>query len=317
MKILFFSFFITSTVWAGFYNSDQLTSKPQKLENAIAATFNLNVDDSDSHCTAFAISNNGYVLTNLHCLRSCFDNGSEFYRDDYYRKTEQPGVFNLWEVKSNYPKNQICRNYTSFDNNKYFAEPKIVTLGTGKGAFEEKELNKIPKAIFNKVIKLSEDYAILKYDQVTDQPCIKLSQTEKVTNQNLWLVGYPKKSNRHDGFDSDGVHQYISAGSRRLSIKQDPYLKTVFKKEKEWNLESSMYDQKRFLLSNLDTLGGNSGGPIIDAQGELVALLFANINPNTEKYEQATAIGLRADEIYKSVLKKLGSKKTQEIFNCK
>ncbi len=309
--------FLGPTTYAAFYNVDQLPIKPQNLENALSSTFYLNVDDSDNHCTAFAISNDGYVLTNLHCLRSCFDNGSEYYSEDYYKKTENTGVFNLWEVKSNYPKNQICRNYTAFDNNKYFTEPRIVTLGAGKGAFEEKELAKIPKAIFNKIVKISEDYAILKYDQVIDQPCIKISKTKKIQNENLWLVGYPKKSNRQDGFDSDGIHQYISTGLRRQSIKQDPYLKTIFTTTKEWNLESSMYDQKRFMLSDLDTLGGNSGGPIIDAKGELVAVLFASVMANTEKYEQSTAIGLKVDEIYKSVLKKLGLKKTQEIFNCR
>ena len=320
MRILFLNFILiifNSQAFAAFYNSDQLPNKPQKLENALAATFRLNVDDSENHCTAFSISNDGYVLTDLHCLKTCFQNSVDFYSDDYYKKSEIPGTFSLWEVKSNYPKNQICHNYTSFDNNKYFTEPTIVTLGKGKGAFEEKELRNIPKAIFNKIIKLSEDYAILKYDQVIDQPCIKISQTEKVTDENLWMIGYPRKSNRQDGFDSDGVHQYISEGLHRKSVQEDPYLKTIFTKAKEWNLESSMYDQKRFLLSNLDTLGGNSGGPIINAKGELVALLFANIMANTEKYEKSTAIGLKSDEIYKSVLKKLGHKKTIEIFNCK
>ena len=307
----------TSIARSAFYNSDQLPNKPQKLKNAINSTFYLNVDASDNHCTAFAISNNGYVLTNLHCLRSCFANGSEYYSADYYKKTEDLGVFDLWEVKSNYPKNQICRNYTSFDNNKYFTEPQIVTLGAGKGSFEEKELSQIPKAIFNKIIKVSEDYAILKYDQVIAEPCIKISKAVKIQNENLWLIGYPKKSDRHDGFDSDGLHQYVSTGFRRKSIKEDPYLKSIFSKNKEWNLESSMYDQKRFILSDLDVLGGNSGGPIINSEGELVALLFAKVISNTDKQEQTTAIGLRADEIYKSVLKKLGHKKTSEIFNCR
>lgn len=307
----------TSTTWAAFYNSDQLVSKPQKLENALNSTFYLNVDDSENHCTAFAISNDGYVLTNLHCLRTCFQNGSEFYRDDYYKSTENTGVFNLWEVKSNYPKNQICRNYTALDNNNFHTEPRIVTLGTGKGAFEEKELSKIPKTIFNKIIKISEDYAILKYDQVIDQPCIKISKAKQNQNDHLWLVGYPRKSNRQDGFDSDGIHQYISTGLRRQGIKEDPYLKTIFKTKKEWDLESAMYDQKRFLLSDLDTLGGNSGGPIINSDGELVALLFASVMANTEKYEQSTAIALKSNEIYKSVVKKMGRKKTSEIFNCR
>ena len=307
----------TSIARSAFYQPEQLPNKPQKLKNAINSTFYLNVDDSDSHCTAFAISNDGYVLTNLHCLRSCFDNGSKYYGADYYKKIEDLGVFNLWEVKSNYPKNQICRNYTSFDNNKYFTEPHIVTLGAGKGSFEEKELSQIPKAIFNKIIKVSEDYAILKYDQVIAEPCIKISKTKKVESENLWLIGYPKKSDRQDGFDSDGLHQYVSTGFRRKSIKEDPYLKTIFKTKKEWNLESSMYDRHQFLLTDIDSLGGNSGGPIINSNGELEGLLFANVKPNADKYEQATAISLKASYIYASVLKKLGHKKTQEIFNCR
>lgn len=302
---------------ASFYQADQLPVKPQRIENALRSTFYLNVDDMDSHCSAFAISNDGYVLTNLHCLRSCFDNGYEFYKDDYYKATEKTDSFNIWEVKSHYPKNQICRNYTAFDNIHFSSEPRIVTLGKGKGAFEETKLSEISKSIFDKIIKVSEDYAILKYDQVSDQPCLKLSPAEKLAHKNLWLIGYPKKSNRQDGFDSDGLHQYISMGIHRKTIKDDPYLKTIFTKSKEWAMESAMYDQQRFLLSDLDVLGGNSGGPIINSEGQLVALLFAKVMPNTEKYEKTTAIGLKAKAIYSSVVKKFGSKKTRQIFNCR
>lgn len=311
---IIFSFSLSQ---AAFYSPENLPQKPQNLDRFYNASTYIGYNNTD-HSTGVAISNDGYILLNLHSMRDCLSSVTNSYFEDFIDRAESPdGVYDLWVSKKQNFKNLTCKNYTSWYEELYQGDPTVIWIGRGKGSFEESEILNIPPDIIKSIATNADDFAILKYNlHGKTAPCVPLAKKEMIAGDSVWSSGYPAQTFRQEGFNSDGVHKFLATGKLRASIHEDPYLKQNFTSEQQWKLESEIYDQSRFLLTDLDTFNGSSGSPIVNKDGELMGIVFANIMPSKDVNNNATTIGLKSQHIFQEVSAGLGLAQAKKIFNC-
>ncbi len=94
MKIIpaLFMFLLPATAQARFYTFENLPAKPLNFNRANAAALRLEVvNGGGDHCSAVSVSPDGYVLTNLHCVKQCLvDNG--FAKNGFEETKDRQGA---------------------------------------------------------------------------------------------------------------------------------------------------------------------------------------------------------------------------------
>lgn len=115
------------------------------------------------------------------------------------------------------------------------------------------------------------DYVELEIPASLAKP-LKPASREPVTGDTIYVIGYPRKTTGHATHDSDGVSEFVTRG-KVLSYEdystmtgqtyEEPYL-SLFK--------------ENIITAAIDCEHGNSGGPAVNAQGEVVGTLMAIAN---------------------------------------
>lgn len=324
MILLLLSLLSASIADAKFYQPENLPEKPNKLERAVRATVRISNMDS-GHCSGVILSKEGYVLTNLHCMFECFEYSGYLERYPFKSKfglDSAGGNFGFAEITNRAPKDEICKaigaSMTIWELDA-INKPQIVALGKGLGNFKNEYILDTTEDFLENMATKNGDWAILKYKPRTDLTCLPIARAP-FKGTKLWGLGYPAFTQRKEGFNSDGHSLYETFGQTRSSIEEDPYLHSIFtnnpNKAAAWDRTRRIWNQDRFLLGNLDTMPGISGGPLVDEEGRLIAVTFGVIKPSDSQDLASTSLGYRVSEIFEEVEALLGEEEALRIFAC-
>jgi S1-C subfamily serine protease len=317
----------------GFYTNEQLTFRPNRIENALASTRRIQNTEEDS-CSSVIISNSGYLITNIHCMLKCNELALENPAESGTRAFDSEkfkGIFNGIKIVDQQKYVDFCNSHRSLNTIPYYVEPDIVgdleMVWVGRGRANTKEEMLAPLSITEAELapfkNALNDYVILKAKPQDGKKlnCLKPGPLPPV-NAWTWVIGFPAWNQRENGHGSNGAGQFISFGTVRSSVAGDVSLSSLAEhlgpaeKENFWRNSRFIYDRKDWLRTDADAFGNNSGGAIIDNNGQFVALLFSITKSTFEGYYGATVFGISPLTIRSEIEHSLGKQKAAEIFDC-
>lgn len=301
---------------AKFYLPENVPTRPTAFERAYAGTVALEIADEGRICSAAAVSRDGYLLTNLHCVLHCLkDKG---WLEDGRARVEEGEGYKLVRIAegSRAPRGVVCENLAWAEGDVYAAGGRVVWLGRGKANFSEERIDELPSRVLEAIRGGMDDFALLKYELPGPAACIPIAPAGPAPGTPLWGLGYPSWTTRYDGFDSTGYKKHITHGSVRRSIREDPYLRSLITDEERWSRLDRVYSSPDLVLSGLDSMPGSSGGPLLDASGRLAGLTWGVVAYSREKELSATALGLRIDSVVRELRAGLGEARVRKVFDC-
>ncbi|MFA6031018.1 MAG: serine protease [Elusimicrobiota bacterium] len=301
---------------ASIYLPENLPAKPTGFERAYGATIGLSIPNDGRICTGTPVSSDGYLLTNLHCVLHCLEDKGWF--KDGRATLEQGENYKIVRIAATArkPKDTVCENLVWDEGDVYAANGRVVLLGSAKANFSEEKVGELPETVVEAVYANMHDFALLKYELPAPAACIPAAPASPSAGAEVWGIGYPSFTMRYDGFDSSGYKKHIAYGRVRGAIREDPYLQGLVAGDIPWRRLDRVYSQPDLLMSDLDTMGGNSGGPLLDSSGRLVGLTWGIVASSSEKHLKATALGLRVEALRRDIGAALGEARVKQVFAC-
>lgn len=299
----------------GFFAPGDLPRKPAGLDAAFAAVIRLERANLSDTCSAVAVSADGYLLTNIHCVEGCLEQAG--WLEDGGAAVAAGEGYRVLSVARQPPEEGLaCPGYMWSTPSLYTGGARLVWLGRGKETFDEGKVDAMSGDAVSGLAENQDDAALLKFDVPSAVPCLRAALAAPGAGEPVWAIGYPLWTTRHDGHDSDGAGKYVSYGLVRGSLRDDPYLPSLIETPSAWARLESIYGKPQLLLSDLDIMPGNSGGAMIDADGRLAALSYGIVKNTQERYLGATALGLRLTTIRAEIEAALGKEKAAAVFSC-
>lgn len=306
---------LSTAAHARFYTRENLPKRPRNFDRAYAAALRLEeMNSGEDHCSAVSVSRDGYVLTNLHCLKNCLTDAGkplEEITGEHY---------SIQKPRKQNPKGVVCGNLAWDDSEgNAHAGGRIVWLGRGSQTFSDEDVEAIPEASFRDVVAHHDDFAVLKFDLPGQTACVPASAAPPHAGGTVWSLGYPNFSSRGDGYDSSGYKKHISFGTITTDIRTDAYLSAKIKTDSQWRRLESAYGQPHILLSIVDSMHGSSGSMIVNEEGELLAIHYSATSPSAERMKAdlgANGLSVRVDHIRAELKAGLGDEAARKIFDC-
>ena len=307
----------------GFYTPERLPLRPENLGRAVRATPLLRTDlEYGSLCSSVMVSNDGYVLTNIHCVKLCTEKIWGLYDPNIEQiQKERYGFYNYTRFPNSTPADLVCPQYASvMDLEQYgLTKPRVVWIGRGRHTHTQVKIAQLSEDEFKSFSDLTEDAVVLKYERTKGHvPCLPLSLGEVRADEPVWLLGYPADTDR----GSQLFRLSVSYGNVRRTVRQDPNyqlqalevpqnLRSLF-----WERESQIWDQPHIITTDTDGYSGNSGGPLINAKSELIGLAFGMSTVSSKEYKGASLYAVKASHIWEKLVGDLGPAYAAEVFRC-
>lgn|GEM_PF-1371584 len=299
-----------------FYLPENLPKRPAEFERAYAATVDLEIPNEGRICSAAVVSDDGYLLTDLHCVLHCLEDKG-WLKDG--RATREKGEgYEIVRIREDFraPKDMSCENLVWDEAGVRADNPRVVLLGKAKANFSEEKADILSESAVQAVRENMKDFALLKFELPHPVACLPAAAASPAAGQAVWGIGFPSFTMRYDGYDSSGYKKHISPGIVRKSIREDPYLRGLILDPARWSVIDCIYADPDLLLSDIDLMEGNSGGPLVDASGRLAGLTWGSVAHDGKKELHATALGLRIEALRREIAAGLGEDKAREIFSC-
>jgi S1-C subfamily serine protease len=296
----------------GFYQLQQLQNHKnfKAISHAAQATLKISTkldEENSSDCSAAFISNDGYVLTAMHCISSCLPNnvlrisGSEKEAYMLYEKTAPV-------------KGLICADISAPELQLNTAE--IVAIGKGFAEFDDLQIRKIPVEIRKKIFELRSDFAILKFKVPNPVKCLSLEKKPSFNiNEQTFTLGFPSETFRNQ-YASDGVKLFISIGKITGNVSRSAYL-TQNRLSNEDILKLLETHPSWDFFIDSDTTDGNSGSPVINEQGNLIGVYHSMMTADSQnQYVTGSSIALKITEIQNQLLSERKLSEIDTYFKC-
>lgn len=275
--------------------------KPATFDRGRAAALEIRADGDDLGCSATIISNQGHVLTALHCLPQCV------------RLTEGKSVKSF---RFTVPDHQQVKGGKANCKLPFAQEGKklgnlasqVVAAGAGYVFAVDienlkKELDKKPerRAAFSQLIQagvgIPGDYAILRVPGLAGRTCANTSSRTATVNESVWNIGYP--SNRSGAAFSAGKAIYSPVGNVDLTVISGQQASTLVMR------------RTGAIITSIEAHTGSSGSGIISYQGDLVGVLNA---AGTKSGSSSFGSGIAY--IVSTATENYGSAVVANAFNC-
>lgn len=301
---------------AKFYIPENLPERPAFFQRAYDAASRLDeMNGNGDHCSAVPLSQDGYVLTNLHCVRQCLKLAGV---ENSVLETSSGAHYSITRTRVQEPDNITCVNLMWDDSyGQTRINGRIVWLGRGTLTFSDIDIGAIPEDIIRELSSNQDDFAVLKFE--TDRPnaCVPAAEAAPGPGEKVWNIGYPAFTARHDGFDSTGYKKHIGFGTVTGDLRTDLYLSANITTEEQWRKLAGAYDG--VLMATTDSMSGSSGSMLINGAGELVGLHYSQTSPSSLRYDKdlgSNALAIRMADIIAELKAGLGAERTKKIFSC-
>ncbi len=218
-------------------------------------------------CSGAVVSDQGHILTAGHCLENCSDK-KEVSKDRGIKARPQQCIVKIDGV-----------------------ETKVDVKLTSQCTFEEHQ-EAVTVHSPRRCTQFNEVAVILPPSGVTKKPCLSIAKNYKM-GERVYTIGYPSLTMRGER-DSDGVSQYASFGQIVPHSQKCLMIKNTLVKDKltdkdqpgEFvNFDKSFPPNMKMgaIQTTIDAVPGNSGGPLINSKGEIIAVAsFADTQKNNE-----------------------------------
>lgn len=307
-----------------FYKPAELPIKPKNYDRAVGASVRIGADGAT--CSAVLLSKDGYVATAIHCIEECLKPTWNYRPIVDVDWLNQKNIFDAVRVREQVPTRLQCPDFLT---SHYFIwdhrlnNMRIVWMGRGYITQDEKQIVKLSPSEFSLLKDLNEDIAILKYDfeagETHDIPCVPIAEKASLPGAPVWALGFPVRGG--SGYAYNGYKEYASVGRVRAQIDEDPILRGYATEIAAndvgpfWDRQKSLWENEGLLLTTLQAAHGNSGGMILNENGELAALLFSIVK-SSDIYNGSSVVGVSLSAARANIRRDLGDRKTAEIFNC-
>lgn len=288
---------------AELYRLDKIPSniKPATFDRGRSAALQIQAEGDEFGCSATIISNQGHVLTALHCLAQCvkFTEGKSVKS---FRFT-MPDQQQIRSGKAN------CKLPFAQEGKKFGSlAVQVVAAGAGYVFATDtenlkKELDKNPdrRAAFSQLIEagvgITGDYAILRVPGLAGRTCAKTSARTASVNESVWNIGYP--DTRSGAVFSPGRVSFAPVG------KVDS---TVTSGQQGANL---VMRRTGALITSIEAHPGSSGSGVVSYQGDLVGLVNA-----AGTKAGSSSFGSSISYIVSTATVNYGSAVVASAFNC-
>lgn len=230
-------------------------------------------------CSGAVVSDQGHIMTAGHCFENCSAT-KEKELNPYEAYSSLANSYNAKKVR---PSKCIAK----IDGVETTVDVKL----TSACSFEEHQAaagHNPPQKCSN----FNEVAVVLPQMKLMNKNCLPLAPSYKVGDR-VYTIGYPSRTDRGER-DSDGHSQYASFGEIIPYSQKCMILKNTWDADKRRKVEQpgDLVDFDSFLNSEMkycaiqttvDVVPGNSGGPLINQNGEIIAVgSFGDTQKNNE-----------------------------------
>lgn len=271
--------------------------KPPSFDRGRAAALEIPSVGGEFGCSATVISNQGHVLTALHCLPQCvkFKEGKSVKN---FRFTV-PDHDQVRAGKAN------CRLPFAHEGKSLGDElSQIVAVGAGyvyavdfENLEEELKEHTERQAIFSQLIEsgvgITGDYAILRVPGLAGRTCVKTSGRGALISETVWNIGYPSK--RSGAAFSAGKVIYAPVGKVDAKVTSAEQARSLVTR------------RTGAVISTIEAHKGSSGSGMISYGGDLVGVLNA---------AAGSSFGASIAYVISTATANYGSSVVANAFNC-
>jgi hypothetical protein len=295
----------------GFHLPSKLPAqlRPAGYDAAVAASVQIDIDDGTWTCSASVISPDGYVLTALHCMDECLK------RNHLYEKIPDSIYSGNFRSKKAAP-NVLCKGHRIPELGT--GDLRLVEVGNGYVVQSPEQLLELTSAEAGKRRAGKTDWAILKAELPQPAPCVPISRKALTAGQPVWVLGFPSRTSRPGGRNSDGKHEHVTYGAVSADYSGNDWVGQWSAAEREifWWWHQSPYE----FVSSADSFWGNSGGMVIDSEGKQVGVQVKLVLGGPEDLKTAyvgdNTVATRTAAVYGALAKKYGKDTADRVFSC-
>lgn len=297
-------------------------------------------------CSGVKISNQGHVLTAMHCFESCL-RAKAFYnvlnienemRTDYYAIIDQTRL-------------PICdirfKDYAFDINDDFINEPKIgeaKVLATGVGKILLNPTNPNIDSIFdfysaNKktltelrnvgVGRIIGDFVVFQSDSFISNDCSQVVKDQSIKSpRELLSISFPNYTfSRSSGVNPNGRSQYVSLGKvsdNGILSSSSLFVKSLLDENEKEDVRLA-YTHKNYagnddiIWANYDALSGSSGSPTFTMEAKVFSLTTFNICDQFSARHQGCQFssgGVRISKIVNDLKFNFSQEKINSFFEC-
>lgn len=254
---------LAKKVAMGFYRPSKVPRPSAHEKQALAALVRL--EGSVSHCSGTRISRAGHILTAAHCVKDSLDKASRSDLSDLE-------LVELDQTVNRYQKQEIAFTVEKRAAYLLYAGKGFI-LGDRNPSDISKMAGDAPLSERFQALTVG-DWAILITNGGKMGSCLETSAQIIPDGEPLWAFGYPASAQRSNHQNSYGKAVYIAYGEAVRDVKKSEFYAqlNLASQEVYRPIFQSVVDSGDLILSNMDSYGGYSGGPVINSQGELVGV---------------------------------------------
>lgn len=286
--------------------------RPAIFDKVRGATFQL-----DGKCTATFVSNDGYVMTAMHCLNGLVDR--EYLEDMKFvlYTSNKEAIGHKYMVNISFEGKQSEVRATLIETGKGFVDQINPIYAFTKNS--EKYLD-----IMEEKYYAAEDYAILKLD-LENTPCLPVASKPAAVGDFVWSIAYPARFSAIKGRPLwTGKSAAFTSGRVTNGLLENASLAERLKgtspeyQQAYLSVEGATLNEDN-LTASVDALAGASGGALLNGDGEIVGI-YAISQPLTgsawDGYISGASVFANAQAAVQKLKASLGEEQVAKIFSC-
>ncbi len=245
------------------------------------------IEDSQTYCSAFAVTPDGYFLTALHCLRSCLQaqNLADVGANLGLGLQDLVVIHNADNLKA------TCADFKI----KALVVPSLhlVAGGPALSLWTPEFLSSYPQQYQELVSRgwslKTNDFLLVKVSLNQPQPCLRFSRQEVAPGGSLMSLGFPQPS-------QPGVQPVLTViHGARYSHLADSHGAKAWVTQEDSNWFQASFAVPGLIYADIENSSGQSGGPLLNPQGQVIGLisgLVPSADPQGHQFHELVGVSM-------------------------